>query len=272
MRIKFFIPFVAALLLGVVSCSVKEDRTLCPGYLIIRSDNVSPVGGDALLSVIHENKGIVYRGWIPVSEIAHGYDLFDMQGVACPKGKINVSVLAGVDASDLSGDQASVVYNNVQADSLYAYSVYYDLMEEEAVISDRLRKNFSTITMVMHGLLPDYGFSVVNQWGGVTVSGLKASERVSTFGLPKEFLHDGEYQFRISRQGDMSLSLRVYRDVKGETKLWNTIDLADLMLKAGYDFDANELPDVRIDVDLTTGIVTVQVGDWEPVNFGIIRI
>lgn len=287
------------------ACTVIESRDTCPVYLKIYSDDVASSRADALLYV-KDGSGQLFRGWVPIAELENGLDFYEWtkshdesgkavagSGITARKGLITVSVISGVKRKEGDDyDVPSVIrYRNCQADSLYAFSRQFSLEEEEFVIRDAMRKNFSTVTMTVSGSRPGYSLALASRWTGIEVESLQPREREDSYSLSELMKEDGVYEYRISRQGidetkgdmdsvnDDDLVLLAYIDSEDEgmtvAKLSQTISITRLLKEKGYDFFRaldEDMEDVSINADLTQGIITISVGDFEVVSMGVVII
>lgn len=287
------------------SCTVIESRDTCPVYLKIYSDEVASSRADALLYV-KDGSGQLFRGWVPIAELESGLDFYEWtkshdesglfvagSGITARKGMVTVSVISGVRRKeDDDYDVPSVIrYRNCQADSLYAYSRQFNLEDEEFVIHDAMKKNFSTVTMTVSGSRPGYSLALASRWTGIEVESLLPREREDSYSLSELMKEDGVYEYRISRQGidstkgnvdsvnDDDLVLLAYIDSEEEgmtvAKPSQTISITRCLKEKGYDFFRSldeDMEDIAINADLTQGIITISVGDFEVVSMGVVII
>lgn len=269
MRIQKIIVQVAALaaliVLGFASCSVKEDRSVCPMYVYIRSDAPLPEGTDALVTVFHEDDGMVYQMKVP-SDILYP----DGLEVRTHRGAVSANVLAGIrDMTVFNG--VAKIQTAFQTDSLYRFSVSGESMDEECVMVGSPLKEFSVLTLRLNDTQNAYSFRLLGVWDRIYGTDFKPGKGNYTFVLNDDFIPAGSYECLLSRQGDDSLSLEVYEQENLDVP-YKVLPLGKLMVRAGYDIAAVPMEDVTVDVDLTKGVVSVTIGDWEAVEFMIYTI
>lgn len=239
------------LLAGFVSCSVKEDRTPCPCYL-----QISFTDPEASGPVILHGQGetVSFQERLRVEECRPYWSK------AVGKGTLTISACKGIHASAAEGSRLSIPVGQ-QADSLYAFFTKVDATGDFAPVPVTLHKQFATVFLDIRktaGELTDYEFSVTGKTSGTDLQGLSP--------LPGPFrfnpvAHKGEsiLSFRVPRQAGDDLSMSI-RSGDADPSLF---PLGELIRDTGYQWEAEDLQDIYVSIDLTRGKVLVVTGDWE---------
>lgn len=226
--------------LALVSCSVREERGGCPGWLHLElsSRSVDLSGGlPTKVSVFH-------RGGKEVVSLS---DAVPEEWIPVEKGRVEVNALLGNGASDPPAW-------GEESDSLWAFSASFTMDEGEKSLEVRLHKRFATIWFVFEEN-PDPESSclmirsrddfrcILDTSGGETTARLPASG------------------------GDAPLELRCLSS--DEKRLLWKWDLGEALLAAGYDWGAEDLSDARVRVSFAPLDISITVVPWEG-NGGLI--
>jgi len=229
-------------LLLVPSCSVKEDRTVCPCALTVDLAGlpVSPVvlrvagEGYALTEVVHTDTVLV----LPV-----------------PKGEVAVSAVGGALAE---GDGSVRIPEGEEAPPLYLFHAAVSTDAEQVVLPVTLHKQFCSLEMLFKGPSgygPPFEVVVEGFCGGWAPDGSPASGSFSRRLLPGA---DGRAVLRLPRQGDDSLLMHiVFSD-----QVVRTFALGSYIAAAGYDWSAPDLEDLTLTVDISLTSVTISSDLW----------
>ena len=224
-------------LLLVPSCSVKENRAVCPCGLTLELTDlpVRPVvvdvtgDGYSLTEVVHADTVLV----LPV-----------------PKGEMTVSAVGGALAE---GDGSVRIPVGEEAPSLYLFHASVSTDVEQVVLPVVLHKQFCTLELSFKGP-PGYGppfeVAVEGFYGGWRPDGSPAPGPFSRRLLPGS---DGRAVLRLPRQGDDSLLMHiVFSD-----QMVRTFALGSYFAAAGYDWTALDLADLTLTVDISLTSVTI---------------
>ena len=229
-------------LLLVPSCSIKEDRTACPCSLTVELTDlpVRPVvlrvtgEGYTMTEVVHADTALV---------------------LLVPKGEMAVSAVGGALAE---GDGSVRIQEGEDAPPLYLFYADVSTAAEQVVLPISLHKQYCTIELLFKGP-PGYGppfeVAVEGFYGGWEPDGSPAPGPFSRRLLPGS---DGRATLRLPRQGDDSLLMHiVFSD-----QVVRTFALGSYMAAAGYDWSAQDLEDLTLQVDISLTSVTISSDMW----------
>ena len=232
---------ILALILAVLalaSCSIKEDRSGCPGWLHLEL----------------ADRSLTVAGKYPVKlSVRHGYgtDTLSLRSdspsewIQVGKGPVELKALLGNGASDLQAW-------GEECDSLWAFSEQFSMNAEESTVKVSLHKRFATIWFNFDDAPDMEQYCMVIRSPGEFRCLLDASSE--------------EASVRLPAIGDASLELCCLSSDGGSLWEW---DLGAALLAAGYDWGAEDLSDARVRVSLAPLDLSVSIVPWEG-NSGLI--
>ena len=229
-------------LLLVPSCSIKENRAVCPCGLTLELAGlpVRPV----VLSVAGEG-----YSW---KEVVHTDTVFVLP---VPKGEVAVSAVGGALAE---GDGSVRIREGEEAPPLYLYHAAVSTDAEQVVLPVTLHKQFCSLELVFKGpsgFAPPFEVAVEGFYGGWEPDGSPAPGPFSRRLLPGS---DGRAVLRLPRQGDDSLLMHiVFSD-----RVVRTFALGTYIAAAGYDWSVPDLEDLSLQVDISLTSVTISTDLW----------
>ena len=231
------------------SCFVKEDRGLCPCWIELDLNNI-------------KQEQVRLGGW-------NGSELFaikvkpeeypDYYETTSPRGELYLSAI-WPDSLPVREERISIPKGQ-QADSVYAYSSRLNTNCETVRDVVRMHKQFATVHLKMQ--IPDsfdyYPYRVV-------IRGNTAGWDVRDFsGITGQFEYEpelegvNEFSVRVPRQADKSLTAELY----SANEKVDEFRLGEIIAQAGFDWNAEELADISLDVDFTTSTVLAHISDWQ---------
>ena len=226
----------------LASCSVKENRSACPCVLSLEMSGlpVSPV----VLDVTGE--GYAH------TEVVHGDTVLVL---SVPKGDLAVSAVGGALAS---GDGSVRIPSGEEAPPLYLFYADVPADAEQVTIPVTFRKQFCTLTLAFSdppGYGPPFEVEVEGSVDGWLRDGSPAPGPFSRRLLPGD---DGKAVLRLPRQGDDSLLMHiVFSD-----RIVRTFALGTYIAASGYDWNAPDLADLTLHVDISLTSVTLSTDLW----------
>ncbi|MBO4263123.1 MAG: hypothetical protein J5871_00395 [Bacteroidales bacterium] len=246
------------------ACTLKERRTDCPAFLTVRCEKPFGTGGKALVSIRHAEQGTVFQQLVPCAEL---------EGAGCeiavPRGTLTVSAIAGYGHMVFDEDIIRAE-NGRQADSLYAFVQTEEVRGDAGEVCGSPEKEFSTVYLTVIGGQEGQLFILNGIWGQVDIFTLDAAE--APYACPLEGAQaEGStlYRFRLQRQGDYSLKLKMY---DASRQLLQTLPLGEMMRQAWYDARTRPLDDVHVLLDLNKAVIHISVGDWGGSSFPVTGI
>ena len=298
-RFLFVMWMVGMLFLS--SCSIKEDRDVCPCWMTVKMPGQAghdgeKVGQDGRSPVGAGDDGCVVlrlRGNSDEDAVDYEYRVTEAVRVdvgaleyEVPRGSVGVSAVAlgneipgraGYDGlkAGYDGDEIRVPVGE-QMDSLYGFFKMYHTRCESVLCDVELHKEFCTVSFTLgeDGYSSPYHIEV---WGNV--AGVSAWDLMPVQG---EFRYapmqkNGVYQVRVPRQVDNSLELvmleipdQVGYDGEragddGERVVVDRLPLGEYIARSGYDWTAEDLADVNVALDLEMQQVMITVSGWDGV-------
>ena len=234
-----FIGLLGALVL--LSCSVKEQRELCPCALRIE---LSHLPGPVTVQVVAGEHRASYSA---------RHDT--VMTVQAPKGKIRLLAVSG---AKLEPEESLEIPYGYECPPIYLYSDYVNTLADSASVAVQLNKHFCTLSLSFDG---------PSGWG----EPYWAQIRGSVSGLDRDGLPcEGDFSCRL----DTGLSARLPRQEPGQ-ELWLDISMPDqvirsfslgsYMLEAGYDWTAPDLDDLPLEIRLSVTNLILQTSLWKKV-------
>ena len=289
-RFLFVMWMVGMLFLS--SCSIKEDRDVCPCWMTVKMPGQAghdgeKVGQDGRSPVGAGDDGCVVlrlRGNSDEDAVDYEYRVTEAVRVdvgaleyEVPRGSVGVSAVAlgneipgraGYDGLKAGYDGKSAGYDGdeirvpvgEQMDSLYGFFKMYHTRCESVLCDVELHKEFCTVSFTLgeEGYSSPYRIEV---WGNV--AGVSAWDLMPVQG---EFRYapmqkNGVYQVRVPRQEDNSLELVMVED----SEIVDRLPLGEYIARSGYDWTAEDLADVNVALDLEMQQVMITVSGWDGV-------
>lgn len=241
MRLR--ISVCCLLLLSLLSC-VKENRSSCPCIL-----DVTVSGGvETLVTLSLWDSGLRQSDTIDIAggECRHECEI--------SRGHFIMTASSGIrHTPDSRGNL--LLGEGEEMDELYSYSGNLDADAEVTSSSVLLHKQFATIEISVLctdiSSLPD-GIVLTGDCAGVNLVSLSPVK--GTF-VRRLYPVLGEYcRVSVPRQCDESLLLSIPD--------FGDIHLGQLIAETGYDWTAEDLEDISIEIDLVECRISIGIGDW----------
>lgn len=252
---------VTCLLIWLVSCSVKEDRSVCPCNLEIVFDDKEHITGPLMMAGWSE--GELFDLIVNTEDYPDGYIK------QTPRTMIAFGAAEGVVRCTRTG-HCLVIPEGFECDSLYVCSDYIDCTGESAQTVVKLHKQFAVLHLGVTSEdfdADDYSISVNSKSRGIDM--LTCEAIAGNFSCTPRPCDNNKYQCCISRQGDDSMTLTVVH----HTGLTVDFPLGSYISSIGYDWREQDLKDIYITLDIARGRVGVGVAGWESVeNFELSKV
>jgi hypothetical protein len=223
----------------LLSCSVKENRTLCPCALTIELYNLpSPVS----VQVVAGDHRATYTARQDTVML-----------VQVPKGKIRLMAVCG---ARLEPEENLEIPFGYECPPVYLYSDLVNTLCDSTRVNVQLNKHFCTLSLSFDG---------PNGWG----EPFWAQIRGNVNGLDREGQPtEGDFSCRL----DAGFTVRLPRQAPDE-ELWLDISMPDqvvrsfalgtYMQQAGYDWTAPDLDDLPLQIQLSVTELLLLSGLWK---------
>lgn len=250
--------FVAVSQLCFWSCSVKEDRRMCPARLVLYSDGhvAEGCGNDFRCSLTSGNDG---SRWLD----SFGMKAFAIKGdlvYEVPRDEsVQLDIYGGIRQMRKSGDILLITPGN-SCDSIYSGHAVAYVPGEEGEASTPLNKDFATLTMYLSGMgNSQFSFRINGNVDGFLIPG--GVPHAGKFECIPDLAGDGVLVCRIPRQLDDSLLLELLNADDGTTA--TAVALGKTIAEIGYDWLEPDLKDIVIGVDVVRTTFSISVEGWE---------
>ena len=228
-------------LLFLLSCSVKENRTLCPCTLSVE---LRALPGPVSVQVVAGDHRATYTARQDTVMV-----------IQAPKGKIRLMAVCG---ARLEPEENLEIPYGYECPPVYLYSDLVNTLCDSTRVSVQLNKHFCTLSLKFDG---------PKGWG----EPFWAQIRGSVNGLDREGQPtEGEFSCRL----DAGYTVRLPRQTP-EDELWLDISMPDqvvrtfalgtYMLQAGYDWTAPDLDDLPLQIQLSITELLLQTSLWKTV-------
>lgn len=244
--------------LMMVSCSVKSERTLCPGLLSLSAEG----GEEDMMQVFANGESSDFEGRMSKSG-GKAASCFEIE-----RGNILLSVLSGLHSCRIDGSRL-LIDPGAEMDRIYAFSdsvgVYSDIVEVACVLHKQFAQLYLSIVETEDAAYPYY----IKVKG--SVCGMDYADMSPVSGPFSVIVRPiiGEYhRICLPRQADDSLELEFYDKDKTKSRdaPVDRVSLGDYIRAAGYDWTREDLEDIYVSVDYTDGAVSVRVVPWKTVE------
>lgn len=231
----------------ICSCSVKERRCDCPGWLQLDMSGLDRERFPQVNVNVLSDGGFRFNELVPFGGYKSDYI------IEVPREKIDVCVCTVENIQQpgvvipLGGDCPEVY---LWGDSLE----YTSELRKDTVA---LHKSFSMLSIKMlrdDGSLP-YSLIMEGDVCGFDRAGRPLSGDFKVSARPDD---DGLCRVRVPRQKDASLVLKV--DDSG--KVARTFALGEYIASSGFDWNIPDLEDIDVTINFSLMSVSVVVGDW----------
>ena len=245
---------VPCLILALASCTVKEDRRVCPCTLEVsfydKENTDSPV------TLVGWSETELFDVKIRTEDYPDSYSR------SAPRSMIHFGAAAGVATSVKVGHHL-VVPEGFECDSLYTDCDYIDCTGETARTTVRFHKQFSSVHInVANESYDPREYILEVKCGSCGIDMLSCRPVAGSFSCVPDLYGEKEYRCRIPRQADDGMTLTVTH-LSGDEVVF---PLGAFVSSVGYDWDATDLQDIYVTLDIARGRVGVGVAGWESVE------
>lgn len=251
---------VAAAMALCGGCSIKEDRGQCPCTLVLDFSNVDMTVAGEPEVFVSTSDGFLYHDPEAAARIGEGkYSGSYEYAASIPKDFVSIAVLSGADMlySAVSG---LLIPLGEECPPVYAHYSETDARAETCREVITMHKDFCRIEITMKkedvGAEPyPFRLAVIGN-----VCGMNHDRSPLAGDFSCAFVPDGGGRgtVRVPRQTDNSLVLRV----QDSDKVLREFALGEYIAESGYDWNAENLEDVAVEIDYANSYVSVKVADW----------
>ncbi len=236
------------MLFACAGCSVKEDREVCPGRLMLDFSGVDASVGSLALLVTGPD-GVALRDVIVSSDFKENY----VREV--PHGMLNVNIDCGAD-DFIDEEYGLVIPVGCECPPVYMQSFTADTRGEIYCKKVELHKNHCCLTVKLRGrdVMP-YNIAVRGSVDGYALDGSPRRGEFCCLAYPE----DSVITVKVPRQMDASLML----EVEDENGISKSFAIGEYIMASGYDWNAEDLSDITVTLDYYITGVTVLVQKWD---------
>ena len=243
--IRNCIPLVLAVAVTLHSCSIKEDREVCPCWLTIQT---VPGGGS--------QSEVCWSLW---ASDAVRQGVLDVLGdpsctVEVPRETIRLVAVSGAEGL-FSAELGLMTEEGEQYPPVYYYSSVLDSRCESLRDTILLHKNHVCINIQDGNSTGSFRYRIV---GNVCGFGPDGQILPGPFSSQAE-QSAGSFICRVPRQADGSLRLDVYQG----SQLTRSFPLGEIIEMSGFDWTAEDLEDIDLTLYYTATEVTFTVNGWQ---------
>ena len=241
---------VTSVVMLVLSCSVKEDRDVCPCRLFLDLGDVDTSVVKYAELVLTASDGFCSRDTLDVENIRDGY------AADVPRGSVGVGVYWGAAGSVGDDGRLGIDYGN-ECPQVYMHSSLISADGESVVERVRMRKNHCIMTIRVQSET-DFPFRLEAKG---LVDGYESGGEPSNgdFMYAMYVDDEGKCQLGLPRQTDNSLVLEVH----DRTGVLRSFALGEYVMASGYDWAAEDLQDMTVSLDYALTSVMISVEDWD---------
>ena len=249
MRFKVSDMLLPALsLILCVGCSVKENRDLCPCRLVLDFSEVDTVSVKSIDLFFRENDELI------LSDVVAREEFNDDYYVHVPRAGLHLCAWSG--AGDTLTETLDIPYGE-ECPSVYIYSSLIDTDCESVSETVIMRKNYCRATLdITMGEQSSVWLSIVGN-----VDGYDAEGRPSQGDFMVRFSADGSDVCKVNLPRQMDDSLVLELDTGDE--IVKRFPIGQYILESGYDWNAPDLEDISIYLDLAVTHLSIMIQGWE---------
>lgn len=237
-------------LLFVSSCSVKEDRSVCPCCMTLDFSELCDMGINEVVVRVATPDGLVFSEKV-------GCEYFKEDYVrTVPRRPLTVSVWTGADVDGEVEELLKIPYG-MECPPLYMDVLPIDATGESCFGKVQLNKNHCRLTVRMKGndVVP-YSLTFRGGIDGYGYDGTLSEGGFCSVAYPEE---NGALQTVLPRQADSSLMMEL-DDGKG---FFKTFAIGEYMAAGGYDWAAESLLDAEVTLDYYVTHIQISVQGWD---------
>lgn len=248
----------ALMALIAAGCSIKEDRSSCPCTLVIDFTGLDIAAYPYSTVRAFSSEALIVEDSVTADRYTAEYS------VSVPRTGTWLNLSYGDEGCFRPG-KGFVVDRGEEFPGLYMQTELLDTEQESVTLKADLHKAYCSITVRMKSSDPGrYSLTVAGNVIGYAYDG---SVSRGAFSYTPELDGDGVCSVRVPRQTDASLMLII----KEDDEFLREFALGEYIVESGYDWSAQDLEDVEIEIDYANTDVSFKINDWETViSFDVI--
>ena len=247
---KLFVISAAMCCAAGIGCSIKEDRSECPCRLVLDLSRVSLCGDDSLELAVVSDAGVVCAEKVDSASLG--------KNVVLDVPRVSLGLMACCGGEGMTGMEGLVIPMGSSCPEIYTY--VSEIEADAEVVCDTLmmRKNHCVVSIAFK-YQPDDEVRLTVR-GNVCGYDLAAKPVVGAFMAYAVSSSDGDLpSVVLPRQCGGELFLDVC-DSKGRSK---TLILSRYIDASGYDWNAPDLKDMKITIDMVHTTISLKVTGWD---------
>ena len=248
MKLSEILALSCCALVGI-SCSVKEDRSMCPCRLVLDLDDVDTSVVKYAELVVGASGGFYFRDTLRIDDFERGYVL------NVPRGEVGVGVYCGAGGCVNEDGGIGIGYGE-ECPPVYMHSSVFEAEGETFVEEVLMRKNHCIMTIQVEAE-KDVPFRLEAK-GGIDGYELGGIPSVGRFMYAMYVNDSGECQLTLPRQMDNSLIL----EVNDGTDVLKKFAIGEYVAASGYDWSADDLKDIVVTLDYSLTRLKIAVEGW----------
>ncbi|MCR5004222.1 MAG: hypothetical protein K5984_07620 [Bacteroidales bacterium] len=245
------LPVLLIVFSALFSCTVLEDRELCPCYITFDLGSVGEPAPDYLLL------SICGEGDWTHTDTVHTEDGLLEYYVPVPRGNVDVMVIDQQNRGFVEG-QGLCVKPGLQFPRARMEIRSLDASGEMCTDTVRLHKNYCQMTVRLIDPAKEgwpFTMKLISDCTGYAFGGSLVQGNFWAEAVPDE---DGVIRFSVPRQFDDLMRVEILtRD-----KVLRTFSLGTVLTAARYDWTKEDLDDVEMELDFASASIAISVDKW----------
>ena len=259
---RIIAPGLAAVLLLLPCCSVKEARGECPVYVTVLTERFIQNGQSGGIVSFHADGPIDREEINFLSYIGKGFRQ------PCPRDYARAAVLSGLEHERIVATALYVPYGE-QAGLVWSYGETFSVMADEYRIEAVPHKQYCLVKFLFDGepqAPQDYPwrFRIKAECCGMDIYTAEPLE--GAYCCPVGPNAAGEWLGVIPRQKRNDMVLEVFQPEAGYGTAQEAVYVVDLgkrFEEKGYDWTRPDLADMTVTVGFSAAGIRIEVQDWK---------
>lgn len=249
MKFKVSDMLLSALsLLSCAGCSVKESREVCPCQLFLDFSEVDTASVKSIDIYVREIDEIILSDFVGKEEFSEDYLAY------VPRTGLDFCAWSG--RGDALTDALEIPYGE-DCPPVYIHSSAIDAFGESVTEKIVMRKNFCRMTLnVRRDVKSSFTLAISGNIKGYDCSGDPSH---GDFMVALDSDGSDTFYVNLPRQSDDSLLM----EVDTGDKVVKKFPLGQYIRESGYDWNATDLEDITIDLDIAVTHLSVVIQGWE---------